>query len=103
MYERKMSRCSSNGFAAISVRLTVMQGSLAGGWHQENPSIQKQGQKLVLSDALAVQSQSLLDFIGYQGRKVSSLKVVMGSKKVHWDLKNSFGISKNALGSQKMY
>ena len=43
MYERKMSRCSSNGFAAISVRLTVMQGSLAGGCHQENnrhPSIQ---------------------------------------------------------------
>ena len=27
----------------------------------------------------------------------------MGSKKMHWDLKNSFGISKNALGSQKMY
>ena len=63
----------------------------------------KQGQKLVLSDALAVQSQGLLDLIGYQGLKVSSLKVVMGSKKMHWDLKNSFGISKNAFGSQKMY
>ena len=46
----------------------------------------EQGQKLVLSDALAVQSQ---------GPKVSSLKVV-------WDLKNCFGISKNVLGSQKI-
>ena len=35
----------------------------------------KQGQKLVLSDALAVQSQ------GYQGPKVSSPKVVLGSQK----------------------
>ena len=26
----------------------------------------------------------------------------MGSKKMHWDLKNSFGISKNALRSQTM-
>ena len=34
--------------------------------------------------------------------RVSSLKVVMGSKKVHWDLKNSFGISKNVLRSQKI-
>ena len=50
-------------------------------------SPKKQCQKLVLSDALAVQSQ---------GPKVSSLKVV-------WDLKKCFGISKNALGSQKMY
>ena len=49
-------------------------------------SPKKQGQKLVLSDALAVQSQ---------GPKVSSLKVV-------WDLKNCFGISKNVLGSQKI-
>ena len=35
----------------------------------------KQGQKLVLSDALAVQFQ------GYQGPKVPSLKVVLGSQK----------------------
>ena len=53
----------------------------------------EQGQKLVLSDALAVQSQ---------GPKVSSLKVVMGSKKVHWDLKKCIEISKNTLRSQKM-
>ena len=46
----------------------------------------QQGQKLVLSDALAVQSQ---------GPKVSSLKVVLGSQ-------NCFGISKNALGSQNV-
>ena len=44
---------------------------------------------MVLSDALAVQSQ------GYQGPKVSSPKVVLGSQK--W-----FGVSRNALGSQKM-
>ena len=43
----------------------------------------KPGQKLVLSDALAVQSQGLLDLKGYQGRKVSSLKVITRSKKVH--------------------
>ena len=30
---------------------------------------EKQGQKLVLSDALAVQSEGLLDLIGYQGPK----------------------------------
>ena len=40
------------------------------------PPPKKQGQKLVLSDALAVQSQGLLDLKGYQGRKVSSLKVI---------------------------
>ena len=44
----------------------------------------KQGQKLVLSDALAVQFQ------GYQGPKVSSLKVVLGSQKVLWDIKISW-------------
>ena len=65
---------------------------------------------MVLSDALAVQSQ------GYQGSKVSSLKVVwdlkncfgisknvLGSQKIIWCLKKCFGVSKNALGSQKMY
>ena len=46
-------------------------------------SFKKQGQKLVLSDALAVQSQGLWDLIAYQGRKVSSLKVITRSKKVH--------------------
>ena len=44
--------------------------------------------KLVLSDALAVQSQ------GYQGPKVLSLRDVLGSQKC-------FGISKNSLESQK--
>ena len=34
--------------------------------------------------------------------RISSLKVVMGSKKVHLDLKNSFGVSKNVLRSQKI-
>ena len=46
-----------------------------------------QGQKLVLSDALAVQSQR------YQGPKVSSLKVVLGYQKMSWDLKKLFVIS----------
>ena len=45
--------------------------------------LKKQGQKLVLSDALPVQSQ------GYQGQKVSSPKVVLGSQK-------------NVLGPQEM-
>ena len=44
-------------------------------WQEE-----EQGQKLVLSDALAVQSQGLSDLIGYQDLKVSSLKVVLGPK-----------------------
>ena len=39
--------------------------------------------KLVLSDALAVQSQGLR----VQGPKVSCLKVVLGSQKMLWDLK----------------
>ena len=43
---------------------------------------------MVLSDATALQSQ------GYQGPKVLSLKVVLGSQKC-------FGISKNALASQR--
>ena len=54
----------------------------------------KQGQKLVLSDALAVQSR---------GPKVLSPKLVFGSQQMFWDFKECFGISKNALGSQKMY
>ena len=48
--------------------------------------MQKQGQKLVLSDALAVQSQGP--------------KVVFRFWKM--DLKKWFEISKNVLGSQKM-
>ena len=57
-------------------------------------SHQKQGQKLVLSDALAVQSQ---------GPKVLSAKVVFGSQQMFWDLKECFGISKMywQLESQK--
>ena len=56
--------------------------------------VNKQGQKLVLSDALAVQSR---------GPKVLSPKLVFGSQQMFWDFKECFGISKNALGSQKMY
>ena len=54
----------------------------------------EQGQKLVLSDALAVQSQ---------GPKVLSAKVVFGSQQMFWDLKECFGISKMywQLESQK--
>ena len=44
----------------------------------------EQGQKLVLSDALAVQSQ---------GPKVLSAKVVFGSQQMFWDLKKCFGNS----------
>ena len=57
-------------------------------------SVVKQGQKLVLSDALAVQSQ---------GPKVLSAKVVFGSQQMFWDLKECFGISKMywQLESQK--
>ena len=57
-------------------------------------SPKKQGQKLVLSDALAVQSQ---------GPKVLSAKVVFGSQQMFWDLKECFGISKMywQLESQK--
>ena len=49
---------------------------------------------MVLSDALAVQSQ---------GPKVLSAKVVFGSQQMFWDLKECFGISKMywQLGSQK--
>ena len=36
----------------------------------------QQGQKLVLSDALAVQSQGLKDLIGYQGRKCNLKEMV---------------------------
>ena len=46
-------------------------GGVAVKWDQV--FLGQQGQKLVLSDALAVQSQGLKYLIGYQGRKVSRL------------------------------
>ena len=56
--------------------------------------LKEQGQKLVLSDALAVQSR---------GPKVLSPKLVFGSQQMFWDLKECFGISKMywQLESQK--
>ena len=81
-------------FSAAKKIIIAAQGSNIAIFIGKVAASQKQGQKLALSDALALQSQGLYDLIGYQGKKVSSLKVVLRSQKMLWDLKKWLTLSK---------